>query len=149
MLVQGLNDTEQALHEIATLLGQIKPDAVHINLPTRPPAEPWVQPPDEEGLMRAVAILGNSAQVVHPAEGRFDLAGHTHVVDALLSILTRHPMREEELRQTLEKWTPGQADDALAQLAASGQARIVERYGRRFWSAALGRYPDKAHGGQR
>jgi wyosine [tRNA(Phe)-imidazoG37] synthetase (radical SAM superfamily) len=140
MLVKGLNDTEQALHDIAVVLRQIGPDAVHINLPTRPPAESWVQPPDEEGLMRAMAILGDVAQVVHPAEGSFDLSGYEDILDAIVGIITRHPMREEELRHTLERWTPQQIEEALSELAASGQAQIVERYGVRFWSAAASRY---------
>ncbi len=62
MLVKGLNDTEDALCGIAVALQCIEPDQVHINLPIRPPAEPWVQPPDETGLMRATAILGDIAQ---------------------------------------------------------------------------------------
>ena len=39
MLVRGLNDTEAALHEIATLLKSIQPDEVHILQPDRPPVE--------------------------------------------------------------------------------------------------------------
>ena len=54
MLVRGLNDTEAAaLREIATILKSIQPDEVHILQPDRPPVETWVQPPDEEGLLRA------------------------------------------------------------------------------------------------
>ncbi len=45
MLVNGLNDSASALWDIAKVLDRIRPDAVHINLPIRPPAEPWVQPP--------------------------------------------------------------------------------------------------------
>ena len=144
MLVRDLNDTEEALREIAAVLERVRPDAVHINLPTRPPAETWVQPTDEEGLMRAISILGNIAEVVHPAEGSFDLSGFENIIDAIVSIITRHPMREDELKRALEKWTPGQVNTALEKLAASGQAQIVERYGTRFWSAAPARYPDKA-----
>ncbi len=143
MLVQGLNDSEEALREIVAVLERIQPDEVHINLPTRPPAETWVQPPDEEGLMRALAILGEIARVVHPAEGSFDLAGSENVVDAIVGIITRHPMHEDELRRTLEKWMPGQVDEALEQLASSGQAQVVERYGARFWSASPAHYPEK------
>ncbi|MBN1453968.1 MAG: radical SAM protein [Anaerolineales bacterium] len=143
MLVRGLNDSEEALREIMTVLEQVQPDEVHINLPTRPPVETWVQPPDEEGLMRALALLGEIARVVHPAEGSFDLAGSENVVDAIVGIITRHPMHEEELRRTLEKWKPGQADEVLEQLASSGQAQVVERYGARFWSASPARYPEK------
>ena len=145
MLVRGLNDTEPALRDIAAVLRQIGPDEVHINLPTRPPAETWVQPPDDEGLMRAVAILGDIAQIVHPAKGSFDLSGYDDVVDAIVGIITRHPMREEELRHALERWSPGQVEEALAELEASGRAQVVARYGARFWSAAASRYPDEAH----
>jgi wyosine [tRNA(Phe)-imidazoG37] synthetase (radical SAM superfamily) len=143
MLVRGLNDTEEALHEIAAVLERIRPDEVHINLPTRPPVETWVQAPDEEGLMRALAILGDVARVVHPAEGSFDLSGSENVVDAIVSIITRHPMNEAELCRTLEKWMPGQVDAALEQLSSSGRAQTVERYGMRFWSAAPAHYPEK------
>lgn len=145
MLVRGLNDTELALQEIAAVLRRIRPDEVHINLPTRPPAETWVQPSDEEGLMRARAILGDIAMVVHPAEGCFDLSGFDTAVEAIVSIITRHPMCQEELERTLARWTPGRVRQVLAELEASGQAQVVERYGVRFWSAALSHYPDKAH----
>jgi len=40
MLVQGLNDTSQALKDIAKILYRVKPDAVHINLPTPPQLKP-------------------------------------------------------------------------------------------------------------
>ncbi len=145
MLVHGLNDTEAALHQIAAVLRRIQPDEVHINLPTRPPAETWVRPSVEEGLLRARAILGDIATVVHPVEGEFDLSGFDTAVAAIIAIITRHPMRQEELERALARWTPGHVREALNKLEASGQAQVVERYGVRFWSAAPSHYPDEAH----
>lgn len=144
MLVRDLNDTPEALQDIARALERIQPDAVHINLPTRPPVESWVQPPDQEGLMRALAILGGIAEVVHPAEGRFDLSGYDNPLDAVLAIITRHPMRQEELEHTLSHWTPGKVRQVLAELEGSGRAQIVERLGVCFWSASPSHYPDEA-----
>jgi len=144
MLVRGLNDTPQALWDITKVLQKIRPDAVHINLPTRPPVETWVQPPTDESLMQAMAILGNIAEVVHPAEGSFDLSGYDNPIDAVIGIITRHPMRQEELERTLDQWSSGQVAQALAELTASGRAQVVERYGVRFWSAAPSLYPDEA-----
>jgi wyosine [tRNA(Phe)-imidazoG37] synthetase (radical SAM superfamily) len=144
MLVSGLNDTSRALANIAEVLKKIGPDAVHINLPDRPPAEAWVQPPSAESLMRAMAILGNIAEVVHPAEGSFDLSGYDNPIDAIIGIITRHPMRQQELERALERWFPGQVSQALANLEASGRAQVVERYGVRFWSAAPSHYPEEA-----
>jgi wyosine [tRNA(Phe)-imidazoG37] synthetase (radical SAM superfamily) len=143
MLVDRLNDTPEALWDIAKILQSIKPDAVHINLPTRPPAETWVKPSHSEGLMQAMAIFGHIAEVVHPAEGSFDLSGFANPVDAIIGIITRHPMRQDQLEHTLECWSPGKVDRVLADLRASGKAQIVERYGVNFWSAAPAHYPNK------
>lgn len=143
MLVRGLNDTSEALRSLVEALRLVQPDAVHINLPTRPPAETWVRPPDEESLMRAMAILGNITEVIHPAEGSFDLSGYDNPVDAVIGIITRHPMRHEELERTLDRWSPGRVREVLAELQASKRAQVVERYGMRFWSAAPSVYPDE------
>lgn len=143
MLLRGLNDTSEALWSLAEALRLVQPDEVHILLPTRPPAETWVRPPDEESLMQATAILGNIARVIHPAEGIYDLSGCDDPVEALIGIITRHPMRQEELERTLERWSPGQVKEILAELAASGKAQVVERYGTRFWSAAPSLFPDE------
>jgi wyosine [tRNA(Phe)-imidazoG37] synthetase (radical SAM superfamily) len=144
MLVRGVNDAPQALYDVARLMHRIQPDAVHINLPTRPPAETWVQPPSDESLMEALAILGKIAEVVHPAEGSFDLSGYDNPIDAIISIITRHPMRQEELERTLDRWSAGKVSQALVDLKSSGKVQIVERFGVRFWSAAPSLYPDDA-----
>jgi len=95
--------------------------------------------------MRASAILGDIAKVVHPAEGTFDLSSYDNVLDAIVGIITRHPMRQDELERALTQWAPGQVEQSLAALEASGQAQLVERYGVRFWSAHPAYYPDEAH----
>jgi wyosine [tRNA(Phe)-imidazoG37] synthetase (radical SAM superfamily) len=143
MLMRGLNDDVEALQATAAILRHIEPDEVHINLPTRPPAETWVQPADEEGLMRARAIFGDITRVLHPAEGSFDLSGDTSLIDAIIGVITRHPMRQEELARALDRWPSNQVAEALAELADSDRAQVVERLGVRFWSAAHSRYPDE------
>jgi wyosine [tRNA(Phe)-imidazoG37] synthetase (radical SAM superfamily) len=145
MLVRGLNDTEPALLDIANVLRLVEPDEIHISLPTRPPAETWVQPSDEEGIRHALALLGEVTRVLHPGTGSFDLSGYRNLTDAVISIISRHPMRQEELEQTLEQVAPGQVGDVLAKLERTGRAQVVERYGIRFWSATQSCYPSEAH----
>jgi len=142
MLIRGLNDSTQALEEIVAVLNQIHPDEVHIVQPTRPPVETWVMPPDEDGLLRARAILGQVAQIIHPAIGEFDLSGEDDLVDAIVGIITRHPMKETELIAALEAWSPSEVRETLLSLSASGKAQIVERQGVCFWSAADAFYPN-------
>ena len=143
MLVNGLNDTEEALSEIALKLEEMHPDEVHINIPSRPPVETWVLPPDDEGLLRAQAILGNIAKLVHPISGTFDLSGYDSLVEAVIGIITRHPMREDELMDTLAHWSPDSVRKTLTELENSGRAKMIERYGTRFWSAAATNFPEE------
>jgi wyosine [tRNA(Phe)-imidazoG37] synthetase (radical SAM superfamily) len=147
MLVHGLNDTERALEDLAGALSRIRPDEVHINLPNRPPVETWVRPPNRGRLKRAAEILGSVARVVAPPDSAstFDLSSEENVVDAIVGIITRHPMRQDELEEALDKWTPGQVSRALDELQADGRAQVVERYGLRYWSAKTAFYPDETH----
>jgi len=141
MLVKDLNDTENQLSKIASAMQRIKPDEVHIMQPTRPPVETWVKPPSDDGLRRALDILGDTARVIHPASGSYDLGGGKSIVEAVVGIVTRHPMREEELVETLKIWAAGDVTNALSTLAESGKLQVVERNGIRFWSASPSYYP--------
>ena len=141
MMVRGVNDTESALREIAELLTRINPDEIHINQPIRPPAEAWVQQADQDGLLRARAILGEKTRIFTYPKGHFDLGQSEDLVEAILTIITRHPMRQIELERTLQEWGKEEIDQALKKLRDSGQAQIVERYGVQFWSAIGSYYP--------
>ena len=142
MLIRGLNDSEQSLTDLGAVLRRVQPDQIHLNVPIRPPCEPWVKPTENDQLMRAVVILGEVAHVVQPIEGDFDLGGFDDVVDAILAVISRHPMRQTELVTTLKRWSPHTVGDALVRLRESGRAQIVTRFGERFWSCASARYVD-------
>jgi len=45
MLVEGVNDEVDHLIEIADFLDRLAPARAYLSIPTRPPAEAWVQPP--------------------------------------------------------------------------------------------------------
>ena len=137
MLVQGLNDAEEVLLLLRDALRRIRPDRVQINLPVRPPAEPWVRIPEEEAILRAVAILGETAEVMAPyEEGEFDLSGAESLMEAVLSIIRRHPMRESHLLEALSRYAPQEVQATLAALEESGQAVRREYRGQAFWQYA-------------
>ncbi len=141
MLIRGINDTETALMDLAAALERIQPSAVHINLPIRPPAESWVLPADKELVARAKEIFGDIANVVTPIDGKFNLSGSKTLVDAVMAIITRHPMREDELFQTLSDCGTDQVRRVLDELERCGNAQVVNRYGVRFWSNSTAYYP--------
>jgi wyosine [tRNA(Phe)-imidazoG37] synthetase (radical SAM superfamily) len=141
MLVEGLNDSPQALAELASVIKPIHPEQVQINLPTRPPAESWVQLASRQSVSQAQEILGEAARILPSLGGYFNLGNPPDIEEAILGVITRHPMREDELLEALENAAPGAAQAALESLAASGRAKVVKRYGVRFWSASGTRHP--------
>jgi len=144
MLVQGINDTREALLDIAKWIDDIQPDQVHIALPTRPPAEKWVRPPDQEGIMRAITILGDVARVAPPTAGKFDLGNQEHIVDTIISIITRHPMSEKQMQSALSNFSLEKQTEVINSLKASKQAQVIERFGQRFWCGSPAFFPDQA-----
>jgi len=141
MLVGGLNDHEGNLLELRDALARIRADRIHINVPVRPPAEPWVEIPDDETILRATAILGEVAEVVAPFEGHFDLSGYSDVMDAIEAIIRRHPMRERRLLNTMRLHlaksaavpTEDEIERVLAAMEVSGRARRRLYRSETFW----------------
>ena len=140
MLIKGLNDTEEALKEIAVLIERIQPDQVHINLPVRPPAESWVHPASEASTARASTILGKAAVIVPPSQGSIGIYHDDDLADSLVGILTRHPMQEDELVAGLSIYSSEKIQETLKFLEMMGRIQSVKRYGVRFWSSKDARY---------
>jgi wyosine [tRNA(Phe)-imidazoG37] synthetase (radical SAM superfamily) len=140
MLVKGLNDGKAALKDLATVLARIEPDEVHISLPLRLPAEAWVKAAGRDGTARAAAILGAGARILPSIPEGADLSISDNLPDAVLAVISRHPMEEQELVRTLERWNPSKAYKVLETLKARDRAQVVTRSGRQFWSASGARY---------
>ena len=142
MLLQDLNDSEEELKAIACHLMEIQPDEVHILLPTRPPVETWVRPADEAGIQRAYKIFGSIARVINTTDGTFELAENEDLMDAIVNIITRHPMKESEILETLQKYSQGNVQNTLELLEKSRKAQVVVRNNVRYWSAMPSFFPD-------
>ena len=144
MLVKGLNDSEDSLLSLRDALALIRPDRTQINVPVRPPAETWVEIPDDEAVIRATSILGEASEVVAPYEGQFDLSGCADVREAIEAIIRRHPMREGRLVETLARHLSAsrprvsleQVERTLTEMETNGQARRRTYRGETFWEYA-------------
>lgn len=105
MLVQGVNDGEEELVALAEFLGRLKPQIHYLAIPTRPPAESWAVPPDEETLNRAYQIFAERlprVELLVEYEGtEFTATGC--VEDDILGVTAVHPMREDAVRELLER----------------------------------------------
>ena len=73
MLVRNLNDSENQIRKLANSSRQLANVTSYFSIPTRPPAEKWVQPPTEEALIRAYQILSSEIKNVEYLISRLDL----------------------------------------------------------------------------
>jgi wyosine [tRNA(Phe)-imidazoG37] synthetase (radical SAM superfamily) len=143
MLVEGVNDGEEHLGEVADLLARLRPGVAYLSIPTRPPAEKWVQPPQEEAINRAYQILGQRVSQVEYLIGYEGnaFASTGDVEQDLLSITAVHPMREDavgELLARAQSEQPAEADwTVVRRLVAQDQLVEAEYGGHRFYLRRL------------
>jgi len=139
MMVRDVNDSESEMAQVATFLRQLAPDKAYLAVPTRPPAEPWVQPPTSEALVAAyhlfAAALGE-ARVEYLIGYEGDAFAFTgHVEEDLLSITAVHPMREQAVDAYLRK--AGANWDVVQRLIAAGKMVRLSYGGHSFYMRKL------------
>ncbi len=105
MAVQGLNDNSKELQQVSNHIARIKPAKVYVNIPIRPPAEPWVKSPTQTGLHLIREILGNVVEIILPENGKFQLVSNdiTGLKEEIVQIIRRHPMRLEQIQELLQQ----------------------------------------------
>jgi wyosine [tRNA(Phe)-imidazoG37] synthetase (radical SAM superfamily) len=140
MLVKGINDNEEALEEINTILKIMDPHGIHINQPTRPPAETWVQPPDEWCFQRAVEIFGPRAKVLYDARGMYGRKTSQPNINSMVEIIARHPISDDELKLTFATIDPLVLNNMLADLQERRIIRNVERNGKLYWAGGVANF---------
>lgn len=103
MLVKDINDSRQNIEKVAGFLVKLKPRTSYLSLPTRPPAEKWVQYPSEKVVNRSYHLFQEEVAHVEYLIGyegnAFAFTGN--VEEDILSITSVHPMREEALKDFL------------------------------------------------
>ncbi|MEO2152771.1 MAG: radical SAM protein [Thermococcus sp.] len=131
-------DYGDELERIADFLAELKPDKAYIAVPTRPPAEKWVEPASEETINLSYQLfserLGGKVEYLIGYEGNA-FASTGNVVEDILSITAVHPMREEALRELLEK--NNAAWGVVEELLEEGKLIRLNYRGETFYMRAL------------
>ncbi|MBI9100288.1 MAG: radical SAM protein [Spirochaetaceae bacterium] len=140
MLIKGINDGDHNLEAVAEYLFQLKPDKAYLSIPTRPPAEHWVFPPDEEVINKAYQIFSKPVDHVEYLIGyegnTFTYTGS--IKEDLLSITSVHPMREDAVKDFLQK---ASADwSVINKLISKDQLIETDYEGRKYF---MRRIPEK------
>jgi wyosine [tRNA(Phe)-imidazoG37] synthetase (radical SAM superfamily) len=133
MLVRGVNDESDHLEEIAAFLVRLQPAKAYVSIPTRPPAEKWVEPPDEEGVNEAYQIFTEHLDNVECLTGyeTTDFSPTGNPSEDILSITAVHPMHEEAVKEFLHQarvdWS------MIERLINQGQLIELNYRGKRFY----------------
>ena len=137
MLVEGINDSDDHVREVADFLARLKPATAYFSIPTRPPAEEWVRSPGEEAINRAYQILTERVDQVEYLIGyegdAFAFTGN--VKEDLLSITAVHPMRGEAVSEFLAR--AGMDWSVVCALINQGQLIEIEYEGMKFYMRNL------------
>ena len=138
MLVKGLNDEEEHLEEIARYLSSVNPSKSYLAIPIRPPAENYIQSPSEEVINRSFQIFIeylNHVEYLIGYEGNaFAFTGN--VEEDILSITAVHPMREDAVRELLNRSDTGW--ELIHKLTTEGKLTETEYQGQHFYLRKVG-----------
>jgi wyosine [tRNA(Phe)-imidazoG37] synthetase (radical SAM superfamily) len=141
MLVRGVNDSREALFELARAIDRIRPTGIHLSSPERPPAEAWVTPTDDEGFMRASSLLGDVSEVLHPQETVLSLEDPHDALSTILDIIPRHPLSMAQVGRATAGWSPADRHRLLQELERSPEVRKTKRLGQEFWTSRQAEFP--------
>ncbi|OQX52224.1 MAG: radical SAM protein [Candidatus Cloacimonas sp. 4484_209] len=137
MLIKGVNDNKNEIEKIANFISDIKPLKAYIAIPTRPPAENWVEPADENIINMSFQVFErkkiNVEYLIGYEGSSFAFTGN--VEDDLLSITSVHPMREEGISEFLRK---ARADWMVIERLIK-EGKLIETYyeGKKFFMRKL------------
>jgi wyosine [tRNA(Phe)-imidazoG37] synthetase (radical SAM superfamily) len=135
MLVKGINDSKDELKQIKDKIDLINPDRIDINIPTRPPAEKWVQIPDKDILNRLNEVFEEYSNIMTLPESSDFKIYSSDFEKELLSIIERHPMRHKKIINTFESihLTQKEIEGRLIQLEKCNIITKINYQNEIFW----------------
>ncbi len=139
MVVKELNDDQENAEATSSFLQELQPAYCYISIPTRPPAESWVQPPDEDSLNAIYQIFSSAGlrtELLIGYEGN-EFAHSGNVADDILSITAVHPMREDAVLEYLQN--VGESYSVIENLLRNNQLKVSEYNGRKFYNRTFGK----------
>ena len=127
MLVDGINDDEQSIHEFKKLLKELKYDRLYLNPPVRPPAEADVNVVSEERMRYAVETLGGISIEMMSSGAFFSEIEDDY--EAVKSIIGRHPMNQFEVRGFLESRDVKDPEAMMEQMKKDEAIHVIDYKG--------------------
>jgi wyosine [tRNA(Phe)-imidazoG37] synthetase (radical SAM superfamily) len=106
MFVKDINDNIEEAELLTDYIAKINPDIAYMAFPIRPPAEKWVEIPDETDLVKFYRIFAKKINrveyLINYGVSHFGSVKND-IKTSLLNNTSVHPKREDDLKNMLEK----------------------------------------------
>ncbi len=141
MLVREVNDSRPGIARTSEFIEELNPVKSYISIPTRPPAEKWVLPPDETTVTRAYQIFRERIDEVECLTGYEgnEFSFGEDLESEILAITSVHPMREDAVTELLKR--SGASWETIGKLIDENKLKQVEYEGSKFYMRRF-RIPD-------
>jgi len=137
MLIQGINEGLEEADKISDFIANLSPNKAFIAIPTRPPAENWVKPPEESVINQTYQVFTEKIKHVEYLIGyegnAFSSTGN--IEHDLLNITSVHPMRKEAINEMLDK--TGSNWHSIEKLIENDKLIETEYMGNKFYMRKL------------
>lgn len=105
MLIKNMNDSQQAIKKTARFISNLQPKHSYLLIPTRPPAEFWVDPPDEQKITRVYCLfkqyIPKVTLLIDFPDDAFPVT--SHLEEEILSLTSVHPLRKQDMQLMIKK----------------------------------------------
>jgi wyosine [tRNA(Phe)-imidazoG37] synthetase (radical SAM superfamily) len=133
MLCREVNDSEENISGVASIINKIRPGKAYISVPVRPPAFKSIMPPEADRLNLAWQLFteaGVDTELLTDFEGA-DTGFTGNSYEDILNITAVHPLREDALKELLDK--NGSGIDVVNTLMEQRLIRSSEYLGKLFY----------------
>jgi len=127
MLMEGINDDDDSLGQYVKELKNLNYDRLYINTPVRPPAEVHVKALNHKKMQHAVEVLQGTSIDLLVSEGFQSEIKDDY--EAILSIIKRHPMHQNEIEGFLKARGMEDVDDVLSRLKKNDVVEVIHYRG--------------------
>ncbi len=126
MLIEGINTDKKHIKKIADFIATLKIDKAYISIPTRPTASKTASIPSEETINTAYGLFREKKLNVELLTGYspIEFPAATNVWEEILDITSVHPLREEDVRNILDKG--GESWEIIEKLLEEGEIKMVK-----------------------
>jgi wyosine [tRNA(Phe)-imidazoG37] synthetase (radical SAM superfamily) len=133
MLVKGINDQQEELEKIADFIKRLDTTASYIAVPTRPPAEKYVEKAEPKKINLAYQIFKDrniKTEYLIGYEGN-EFSSTGDLKKDLLNITAVHPLKEEAVQELIKK--TGSSWESAAELIAENKIIVSEYNGEKYY----------------